>query len=241
MTDVASAYLATVLFSMALQMCITIYVHRHRGFRALALELLIVLSGFKPLVDVRRMLSGHEIAGAPISLNNERTGCKMIEMVIEAVPSVVIVIRQTLVSGVTSVVPLFSIFVSLLTIATTSTGIFFGYDMDPGSRLHSPMFYGCVRGTALQQALTRVALYLLSLAHAMAKLVSITMLLVLSKFALAAYLIGMMGLFLVTKLMRGDAYYWAPNSDVKLAVVIRIVMKVFVDVTANPQFRSAPC
>ncbi len=239
-TDVASALLATVLFSMALQMWVTVYVHRHRGFRALTLEVLIALSGFKPLVDTHRMLSGHEIAGAQLSLNMERTGCKMVEVVIEAVPSVIIVIRQTLASGVTSVVPLVSILVSLLTIATTSTGIFFGFDMDPGSRMYSPMFYGCIRGKALQQATTRVALYLLSLTHAIAKLFSIAMLLVLSKVALAAYLIGTMALFLTTKILRGDAYYWPPKSGVPISLAARVVTKVFVDVTANPQFRSAP-
>ena len=45
------------------------------------------------------------------------------------------------------------------------------------------MFYGCVRDTALHQALTRVALYLFSLAHATAKLLTISVLLELNKTA----------------------------------------------------------
>jgi hypothetical protein len=240
MTDVASALLATVIFSTMLQIVLVIFVHRHRGFLPVLLEVLAVLSGFKPLVDTRRMLSGREVEGAPMHINNERTGCKMIEMVIEAVPSAVIVIRSTLASGVTSFVPLLSILISLLTIATTSTGIFFGFDLDPGSRLISPMFYGCVRDTALHQALTRVALYLFSLAHATAKLLTISVLLELNKTALAVYLTGTMALFLVAKVWRKNFYYWPPKTGFKAALTTRVVAKVFVDVTANPHYRSDP-
>ena len=239
-TGVASALLATVIVSMMLQICLVIFVHRHRGFRPVLLEVLIVLSGFKPLVDTRRMFTGHEIAGAAVSLNNERTGCKMVEMVIEAVPSVVIVFRNTLASGVTSYVPLCSILVSLLTIATTSTGIFFGFDLDSSSRQHSPMFYGCIRDNPRRQALTRVALYLLCLAHATAKLFTISMLLVLSKVALAVHLTVMMVFFFAVKLRRNDVYYWAPKSGFKVALIMRLMAKIFVDVTANPHFRPAP-
>ena len=135
-TDVASALLATVLLSTTLQMAGVAFNHRRRGFFALGKELAIVLSGCKPLVDTRRMVSGFEFVGVPVDLRGERTGCKMIELVVESVPSVTIVICNTLTGrGLTtaSYVPLCSIFVSLLTIATTSTGVFFGFDSDPES------------------------------------------------------------------------------------------------------------
>jgi hypothetical protein len=237
MTDVASAYLTTVLLSMLIQMVGVTYNHRHRGFGPLVLELLIVLSCFKPLVDTRRVLNAHKIVGAPVDARFERTGCKMVELVVNAVPSVIIVIRSALASGVTSYVPLFSIGTSLLSIATISTGTFFGFDQDPEGRLHSPMFYGCVRAGPLLQALTRVSLYILSLAHPAAKLVSVAMLLLLSKTALALYLTGNIGVYLLYKAARGDVFYWTPHSGIKVALLMRALNFLFVDMTANPHFR----
>jgi hypothetical protein len=227
-SDVASALLATVMLSMLVQNVGVIFNHRHRGLGPLALEILVVLSGFKPLVDTRRVLNKHKIVGAPVDVMFERTGCKMAELVLEAVPSVIIVIRSTLAFGVTSYVPLFSIGMSLLSIATISTGTFFGFDQDPDGRLHSPMFYGCIRKEPLQQVLTRVSLYMFSLAHPTLKLCSIAMLLLLSKTALAVYLTGTIGLYLMYKQLRGDMYYWVPNSGIKVALLMRSLNFLFV-------------
>ena len=242
-TNVASALLATVLLSTALQMSIVTFIHQHRGFGPLALEYAIVLSGLKPLLDTRRMLKhgpGHQHVGAAVGTKTERTGCKMVELVVEAVPSVIIVIYTTLASGVTSYVPLLSIGVSLLTIAATSTGTYFGFDQDADGRLHSPRFYGATRDSSRHQAATRVALYLFSFAHCALKLFTIAALLLLSKVALAVYLTVPMALYLASKALRGDMYYWVPRSGLKVAVAFRVIIKIFVDVTGNPHFRSAP-
>jgi hypothetical protein len=219
--------------------------HRHRGFGPLALELIVVLSCFKPLLDTRRMLkhgTSHQHVGAPAGTQAERTSYKLVELVFEAVPSVIIVIFTTLVSGVTSYGPLLSIGVSLLTIATASTGIYFGFDQDADRRLRAPMFYGAVRDSTWHQAATslRVALYLLSFVHCALKLFTIAALLLLSKVVLTVYLTVPMALFLVSKALRGDMYYWVPRSGLKTAVATRVTAKIFVDVTGNPHFRSAP-
>ena len=242
-TYVASSLLATLLLSTAIQMTIVTVIHRHRGFGPLALELIVVLSGFKPLLDTHRMLkhgTRHQHVGAPAGTQAERTSCKLVELVFEAVPSVIIVIFTTLVSGVTNYAPLLSIGVSLLTIATASTGIYFGYDQDAGRRLLAPMFYGAIRDSAWHQAATRVALYLFSFVHCALKLFTIAALLLLSKVVLTVYLTVPMALFLVSKALRGDMYYWVPRSGLKTAVAARVTAKIFVDVTGNPHFRSAP-
>jgi len=49
-----------------------------------------------------------------------------------------------------------------------------------------------------------------------------------------------MALFLVSKALRGDMYYWVPRSGLKVAVAFRVLIKIFVDATGNPHFRSAP-
>ena len=52
------------------------------------------------------------------------------------------------------------------------------------------------------------------------------------------YFFTTMALFLLIKLLRGDLYYFPPNSGMKVAIIMRIMVKLFIDVTANPQFRS---
>ncbi len=59
-TGLASALLATVLLSMSLQILIVVVVvHRHHGKRRLMLEILFVVTGVKPFVDVWRILKRH--------------------------------------------------------------------------------------------------------------------------------------------------------------------------------------
>jgi hypothetical protein len=73
----ASGLLSTVLLSMLFQTAIVCVVHRHHGKLVLTAEILLVLSGLKPLIDVWRMVRGHVNVGAPIDVQAERTGCKV--------------------------------------------------------------------------------------------------------------------------------------------------------------------
>ena len=74
----ASGLLSTVLLSMLFQTVIVCVVHRHHGKLVLAMEILFIVSGVKPLIDVWRMVHGHVNVGAPMGIHAERTGCKVI-------------------------------------------------------------------------------------------------------------------------------------------------------------------
>jgi hypothetical protein len=76
-TGLASGLLSTVLLSMLFQMMIVCVAHRHHGKLVLMVEILLVLSGLKPFVDVWRMVHGHVNVGAPLGIQAERTGCKV--------------------------------------------------------------------------------------------------------------------------------------------------------------------
>jgi hypothetical protein len=89
-TGLASALLATVLLSMSFQILIVVVAHRHHGKRRLMLEILFVLTGVKPFVDVWRILSGKVNVGAPLDTKNERVACKVTEIVVESVPTALI-------------------------------------------------------------------------------------------------------------------------------------------------------
>ena len=82
-----------------------------------------------------------------------------------------------------------------------------------------------------------MSLFVLVLAHATGKVVSIPILLKTSPAALAAYLTGSMAVYLIYKLARGDLQYWVLTMGTGLSLISRVLIKVFTDFAATPQFR----
>jgi hypothetical protein len=155
-TGLASALLATVLLSMSVQILIVVVVHRHHGKRRLMLEILFVITGVKPFVDVWRILNGKMNVGAPMDTKNERVSCKVAEVVLESMPTALIQTHELLGATKLGFATVFSIVMSCLSIATITTGMFFGMDMDDGKRSHTPMFYGVVPDSTMRKLLVRV-------------------------------------------------------------------------------------
>jgi hypothetical protein len=155
-TGLASALLATVLLSMAFQILIVVVVHRHHGKRRLMLEILFVITGVKPFVDVWRILHGKVNVGAPMDTLSERTGCATVEILCESAPTALIQMNNLLGATQLSFATVFSIVMSCLSIATITTGMFFDIDTDPAKRMHSPMFYGAVPDSTIRNLLVRV-------------------------------------------------------------------------------------
>ena len=77
-TRVASGLLALVVFSMSCQIAVVYFVHRHHGKRVLMLEVLFVLLGVKPFIDVWRIIHRKVNIGALLDHKNERTYCKVL-------------------------------------------------------------------------------------------------------------------------------------------------------------------
>jgi hypothetical protein len=221
------------------------------------LEILFVLTGVKPFVDVWRILSGKANVGAPMDTQSERAGCKTVEIVVESVPTALIQMHGLLGATKLSFAAVFSIVMSCLSIATITTGMFFGYDADPASRAHSPMFYGAVPDSTMRKLLVRVlmratpasghtsssgafvqvSLFLFVLAHAAGKLTTIPLLLKASLAALPAYLCGAMALYVFYKLARRDFQYWVPTAGAGVSLLSRVLAKLYGDFSGNPQFR----
>jgi hypothetical protein len=158
-TGLASALLATVLLSMSVQILLVVIVHRHHGKQRLMLEILFVVIGVKPFVDVWRILNGKTNVGAPMDTMFERTSCKVTEIVVESVPTALIQMNGLLGATKLSFATVFSIVMSCLSVATITTGIFFDFDTDPAKRVQSPMFYGAVPDSTMRKLLVRVAMH----------------------------------------------------------------------------------
>jgi hypothetical protein len=132
--------LAMVGFSIAAQSLAVFYRNKHRSAGEIAKEVLIVLSFFKPVIDLRRLMGGHEVDGAPIDTQTERNICKVVETVCESVPASIIAMVALLLVGKWAWAPIVSIVISWITTAFKATSLTFSFDTDRKRRKRNPQF-----------------------------------------------------------------------------------------------------
>ncbi len=120
------------------------------------LEILFVVTGVKPFVDMWRILTGKVNVGAPFDSNQERVACEIAEIVCESVPTALIQMHDLPGAAKISFATVFSIVMSCLSIATITTGMLFDYDTDASRRSQTPMFYGAVPNSTIRKLLVRV-------------------------------------------------------------------------------------
>ena len=239
-TEIAYALLSTILLSFALQLALAVTVHRHQGSQVVAQEMCFVLCGCKPFVDARRIIRGVKIVGAPVDAKVERLSAEVFELTVEAIPAAIIQIVGVLGGAKPGLATVISIAFSFVAIAVVSASIFFSKDTDDHLQLINPAFYGAAPESPVRRSITMLSLFVLQLAHAVCKLGCISLLYRTSWKALAAYLSGGMAVFLGYKLARRDFWYWARGLGLHGSIVARVVVKLLVDCTGNPHFRSEP-
>jgi hypothetical protein len=132
--------LAMVCFSIAAQSLLVYYRNKHRSAGEIAKEVLIVLSCFKPVIDLRRQMDCHEVDGAPCDTNAERNICKAIETVCESVPASIIAMVALLRIGERAWAPIVSIGISWITTAFKATSLTFSMDTDRKNRKKHPQY-----------------------------------------------------------------------------------------------------
>jgi hypothetical protein len=233
-----SLILATVCLSVAAQMLIVFYRNRHRGAGEIAKELLIVLSFFKPAVDLRRVMSGLEVDGAPIDTATERSFCKAAETACESVPASIIAMVALLLSGRWNWAPIVSICISWVTTAFKSTSLSFDVDTDRAKRMKNPQFYGIIPySRPARRRIVRVCLFMFTFAHIVERTAALTLLFVTRKAWLGALLGAEIGLFLLYKMLRSDFIAWVPGMGYGASLVYRVVSKLMLDFCGLPQMR----
>jgi len=200
--------------------------------QAVLKEIAIVLSFFKPTVDVARLLRGYEVAGAPFTTHVERTSCKVIESVAESIPTMLIQLAQSLGLGVWSWVSLLSISVSWMATASKAAMIAFDLDCNLANRTSTPEFYGFVPDEPRRKMVSQALLVVVSLAHVIGRSVAVSLLVVTEPAWVAAVLAGDVGLMYVYKIARNDLYVWVPGSGIGVALLYRLMTKLMCDFTA---------
>jgi hypothetical protein len=240
---VGFAILGMVLLNTALQAGVVVVRNAHRGVAEVVKEVLIVLSFFKPLVDMRRMMSGYRVDGAPFDTYTERNYCKMIESAVESYPSCIIQIIASLfayqLSGSISWAATVSILSSWLTTALKVTSMEFGADTNKGLRKYHPSIFGYSLDSRRKRRVTKAFLFSLVLSHVILTTLSIALVYAVRPAWLAAFLGTDTGLFLAYKAARSDLRCYIPGaSGIGLSILFRAIEKLFVDFTAMPYFRS---
>jgi hypothetical protein len=138
-----------------------------------------------------------------------------------------------------SLATILSIAISCVSIAILSSNMFLSKDCDEANRLDFPTFYGATREARLPRSVTTVSLVLFQTTHVISALTCISLLIKTSGEALAVYLTARMALYVAYKVARRNWAYWVPGMRSAGAILPRIVGKLFVDFTGNPQFRHA--
>jgi hypothetical protein len=143
--QISAAYgtIAMVGLSMLLQIAVSVYQTKHRGWLAVAYEVGIVLCFLKAPVDAYRVASGQkQQPGDPVDPLAMLTVGKVAEMVGEAIPALILQSAILMAIADRSMVAVLSVVFSCLAIAYTSTTIAYDFETDPTKRRNNPEFYG---------------------------------------------------------------------------------------------------
>jgi hypothetical protein len=145
-TSAAYGTIAMVGLSVLLQIVVAVYQNKHRGWLTVAYEVGIVLCFLKAPVDAYRFISGQKQQQGDFvdPLAMLMIG-KALEMVLEAIPALILQSAILMAIADRSMVTVVSIIFSCLAIAYTSTTIAYDLETDPTKRRNNPEFYGYTR------------------------------------------------------------------------------------------------
>jgi hypothetical protein len=236
----ALAILAMLSLSVAMQMLVVFFRNRHRSRYEIAIEVLIVLSFFKPVIDLRRLSSRHDFDGVPFDISTERTMCKIIESVCESVPASILQIITMLILGRWPAALLVSISLSWIATAYKCAMITCEIDTNPRSRAYNPLFYGFIPNGGKKRSAVPVFLFLVLFANVVGKTIALSLLYCIQPTWPLIYTIADMCCYLVYKAARRDFLCWFPGSGLFSSLAYRIVGKLMADFSALPHLRN-PC
>jgi hypothetical protein len=226
-----------------LQGALVIGQNYRRGLKHTALELLPVVTCFKPCLDAYRVASGARMqSGNFLDPLTEMTYAKCIEMFAESIPGVLIQITAIATDdkGTSSTIVWASLLASAMTTGYTAATISYNYDTDPARREEDANFYGYVPEEMGRSVLTFMSMSVFSGCTLLVRSITLVILGLISKTYAAGYFTLDMLLFLTIKMLRGDFAYWIPGSGIMawfMSLTMRVVIKSIVDFTQIPHFR----
>jgi hypothetical protein len=206
----AYGMIGLICVSLALQLLVSIVQTKHRGRRAVAWEIFLVLSLAKPGADAMRVASGAEhVEGAPIDPFTEMLVGKILEVAFEAGPGAALQMAIVL-SGHWSMAAVLSVGISCLATGFSTAMMAFDIDTKPARRQRDCDFYGYIPDN--RRVLVFAELFALHSAHAMVRSLTIAILLRTNWRWLVGYMAVDLCAYIMYKLARGDLISWIPGE-----------------------------
>ena len=168
---------------------------------------------------------------------------KVAETVFEAVPSSIVQIYALLLARERRAAAVFSIVISVATVAFSSSMMSYDWDTSATLRRKVPAFYGYIPNKALPRAVCFLSMMALSLAHTLLQTFSCALLAVMDIKLLYIYIGADVGIYFLYKIVRKDVYYFPNISGVArlvTAIVERGGAKIMISFTLMFQLRH-PC
>mmetsp|Transcript_25074 Transcript_25074/g.47133 ORF Transcript_25074/g.47133 Transcript_25074/m.47133 type:complete len:868 (-) Transcript_25074:47-2650(-) len=234
--------LVALVLSMVGQLLITFFQHR-KCPPDLAMHTFAVFTFSKPALDALLVARGSEKKEhQPLDPHKELVFIKFTEIFLEAIPAGIIQIHAFItVKSVRSAAAIVSILMSVLATAFTSTIISYDMDTAPNKRKLNKTFYGFVPDSSKKRSIVFLAMIFISATQILAKSLSTALMISTSATHFLLYLLIDFGIFFAIKSLRGDFWYWIPNLDLLLEIiitsVIRVSQKAVTDYTATLIFR----
>jgi hypothetical protein len=231
----AYGILFTICANMALQLLIVFTQNNKMGWRRMATEVLVTILCLKPAVDAVRFAKNDEKdKNLTMSIEMEASSSKLVEVVLESIPSSIIQMYVLLNSKHKSKRAMMSIFISALTIAFVSTSISFSADVDPKRRRITPEFYGYIKNDPTSRTVTFLAMMSVSTSHVLAKTVASALVIAVNGSWLLYYLVVDMAAYLLLKMARRDLRHCLKLDGALswiASVLYRFFGKIFLDFT----------
>lgn len=218
--------------------------NKEKPLKAIAQEILIVLSLTTPGVDVWRVASESE------QKENELTEQRSIlamtktaELTAEAIPGAVIQLSAIMAArGSQSKKATLSFALCVFTAASTSSTLSYDFDTGANKRQKQPWFYGYVSDKARGKLQVFLALFFLAAFNLTTWSLSCVLLEIQGGITLATgFLLIELLLYFLYKAIRKDLWYWVPLYGCPgafMSFMARLMSKVVGDWTAVVQFRS---
>jgi len=231
-----------ILVSMVLQGSLVVGQNYRRGLKILLLELIPVVTAFKPATDAYKVASGQKMAsGNFFDPLTEMTYAKCIEMFAESIPGVLIqIVAVTTTEGSISSIVWTSLAASAATTGYTAATISYNYDTDPSKREEDPNFFGYVPETMFRGFMVFFSMSVFSACMLLVRSVTLILLgLCQTSYAIAFFSLDMV-VYILVKIIMGDFHYWIPGDGfvaILVSLSMRVITKTIVDFTQIVHYR----
>jgi len=225
-TRFAYPVITMISLSLLFQLLLVFGQYRKCGLQTLLVESLYVITFTKPGIDAYRIATGavkkEEHLLPPLM---ELTYNKSIEMSFEAIPSSIFQLYAFIISPRRPQIAIYSILISIFTIAFVSTTISYDLDVDPTNRRVERKFYGAVPNSSYRRTVTFFSLFAFTVISCSFKTISCAFMAATSV-PLFAFMVSCEAVAaLLYKIARGDYLYWFPLNGV-VAIVISAFQRV---------------